>query len=251
MLLEVSKMVVFWVTLLIQGVTLFSIIYIHYNDSENEQVKTKCLIFLIVFLLILFMVLFEFEPFGIKEYLSRLSGGHGGDWLQFWGTYLGIIFSVILTLYATNKQGQIDRKNARNIHAIEIYIDNLMSALDILIKLQPLVHRCKNYLKMVESKQLSTSELDKERELLIEEADKEKNRGNELKNIIKKMPLESKEKLQEPIERLCLTALLFGHTGDNIPEHTKYEESVGVFIEDYKFINKFITNEIDEYNKVK
>lgn len=239
-------------TLVVQGCTLFGIIYIRYSSSENSRDKNKYLIYLTVFSMVLIMILFETEPFGLKKTLSIISGGHGGDWLQFWGTYLGIIFSVVLTLYITNKQGQIDRKNARNIHAIEIYIDNLMSALDILNKLQPLVHRCENYLKIVEDKQVSTSMLDEERILLIKETDNgNKNRVDELKNTIKKMPLESKKELEDSIGKLGLVILSFGHTGENLPAHNKYAEFVGNFIEDYKFINKFITNEVDEYNKVK
>lgn len=197
------------------------------------------------------MILFETEPFGLKKTLSTISGGHGGDWLQFWGTYLGIIFSVVLTLYVTNKQGQIDRKNARNIHALEIYIDNLMSVLDILNKLQPLEHRCQIYHKKVLSGEVSIKTLYEERNLLVTEInDEQKNRVIKLKNTIKKMPLKSKTILENPIHQLGLVIVSFRVEPETIDLDEECSKLVKVFISNYNLINEFITIEIDKYNKI-
>ncbi|MFT8911323.1 hypothetical protein [Leuconostoc pseudomesenteroides] len=65
---------------------------------------------------------------GIPEVLGMFlhKGATNGDWLQFWGTYLGIIFSVVLTLYVTNQEYQFDRENNRSNHVSEIYLSTLI-----------------------------------------------------------------------------------------------------------------------------
>lgn len=71
--------------------------------------------------LLVWPAIIEFENFGIKSWLSRNSSGHGGDWLQFWGAYLGIIFSGSLALYISYKDKKQERKNK----SIDLYLEDL------------------------------------------------------------------------------------------------------------------------------
>lgn len=63
-------------------------------------------------------------PVVLGIFLHR--GAKNGDWLQFWATYLGILFSVALTLYVTIRQSEYDRENSRSNHVSEIYLSTLM-----------------------------------------------------------------------------------------------------------------------------
>lgn len=112
---------IFWIILSIQLIVLIVLIYINYQNSKAKGLKTQYSIFLIVLSMILTMTLFEFEPFGLKANVSKLSGGNGGDWLQFWGTYLGVIFSGSLALYISYK----DKKQERRNKIISLYLEDL------------------------------------------------------------------------------------------------------------------------------
>ena len=264
-------MLAFWITLVVQGGTLFGIIYIYYSSSQNSQEKMKYLIYLTVFSMLLIMILFETEPFGLKKTLSDISGGHGGDWLQFWGTYLGIIFSVILTLYVTQQQGEIDRKNARSIHAIEIYIDNLMISLDIFNELSEFFHRCENYGQKKKTINKKNNEFDYDIDLILLLSNFEKDgildKIVRLENAIKKMPFKVKQETDKKIEDLKVTSALFKnndylsmyddkaemneHAVRHLEEKKKQiDVAINKFTEAADFLNRFVISELDEYNKI-
>lgn len=247
---------------------LFSFIYSLYKASTDKSQKNLRVIFVTAIPMILIMLAFEFEPLGIKAYLSRLSGGHGGDWLQFWGSYLGIIFSVILTMYVTNKQGEIDRNNARTMHSIELYIDNLMKSLDIFGDISQFIYRCKKYTEA--PKQSSdTFKLDLEMILILNFFNKDEisDKVDQLENIIKKMPLKTKDVLKEKIGQLQFAAVCLRN--NDYP--TRYENEkqfsseeikhledvleqnrvfVKAFAENSNLIKEFIEGELDIYNQV-
>lgn len=235
------------------------------TDKKQKNLRT---ILVTAVPMILIMIAFEFEPFGIKAYLSRLSGGHGGDWLQFWGSYLGIIFSVILTMYVTNKQGEIDRNNARTMHSIELYIDNLMKSLDIFGDISQFIYRCKKYTEA--PKQSSDIfKLDLEMILIMSffNEDEVSDKVDQLENIIKKMPLKTKDVLKEKIGQLQFAAVCLRN--NDYP--TRYENKnqfsseeiehlefvleqnrayVKTFSENSNLIKAFLENELDVYNQV-
>lgn len=74
-----------------------------------------------------------------------------GDWLQFWGTYLGIIFSVILTLYVTQQQYRYDRENTRSNHVSEIYLSTLIKINEKMSEIMWEYNRLKNGLSFQKS----------------------------------------------------------------------------------------------------
>ena len=67
----------------------------------------------------------EFENHGIKRYISISSGGHGGDWLQFWGGYTGIIFSGLLALFISFRENKNNFIREKNNRTIGFYVDDL------------------------------------------------------------------------------------------------------------------------------
>lgn len=67
----------------------------------------------------------EFEHYGIKRNISILSGGHGGDWLQFWGGYIGIIFSGLLALFISFRENKNNFIREKNNRTIGFYVDDL------------------------------------------------------------------------------------------------------------------------------
>lgn len=264
-------MLAFWVTLVVQGCTLFGILWINYNYSENSNEKMKYLIYLTIFSMVLIMILFETEPFGLKRTLSTISGGHGGDWLQFWGTYLGIIFSVVLTLYVTNKQGEIDRENARTIHSIEIYIDNLMSALNTLNELSEFVSRCKQAASTNRPYQVDEENFSYDVIMLLLlkrfESDDILIKVTRLVNIVKKMPLKTKEKLKNDLNTLTHASQVFEFNDYLAMEENRApltKDAVNHLIKEYKnnelnfnrfyksvgAIENFVVKELNFYNKI-
>ena len=264
-------MLAFWVTLVVQGCTLFGILWINYKYSENSKEKMKYLSHLTIFSMVLIMILFETEPFGLKRTLSTISGGHGGDWLQFWGTYLGIIFSVVLTLYVTNKQGEIDRENARTIHSIEIYIDNLMSALNTLNELSEFVSRCKQVASTNRPYQVDKENFsyDVVMILLLKrfESDDISKKVNRLINIIEKMPLKTKENINNDLNILADSAKVFEfndylaleedgatltETAINhlIKEYNHNKLNFNLFFESACEIENFVVKELNFYNRI-
>ena len=116
-----------WTVCCLQVIILIYTFLSVYKNSSNKKNETSALIYLSIFGMVLPMLLFQFEQFGLKKYLAKLAGGHGGDWLQFWGAYLGIIFSVVMTLYITKKQANLERENSRSNHVSEIYLSTLAS----------------------------------------------------------------------------------------------------------------------------
>lgn len=222
-------------------------------------------------LLLAWPAFLEFEHFGLKRNISILSGGHGGDWLQFWGTYLGIIFSVILTLYVTNKQGEIDRSNAKVTHAIEIYIDTLTNALDITNELSDFIDRCERYIKRPSIYQSKTYPINYDIDMILLLKSYEKyevlTKTKQLQNIIKKMPFEKKDKLKEPIAIMTLVTVELDNNDylamyEDKPEmndisveylNEKFKQNVTFienFVKNYKLINRVFIYELDSYNKI-
>lgn len=264
-------MLAFLITLVVQGCTLFGMLWINYNYSENGEEKMKYLIYLNVFSMVLIMILFETEPFGLKKTLSTISGGHGGDWLQFWGTYLGIIFSVVLTLHVTNKQGQIDRKNARNIHAIEIYIDNLMSALNTLNELSEFLSRCKQVTSTNRPYQVDEENFSYDVIMILSlklfESDDILIKVTRLVNVVGKMPLKTKEKLKNDINTLTHASQVFKYNDylsmkedgallteiavNHLIKEYKYNElNFNYFFNSASAVEDFVVKELNFYNRI-
>lgn len=95
--------------------------------------KNKMLLWITSLLLIIFIVVPIFV-----QYLHFIPGTKGnGDWLGFWGSYLGIIPSGLIA-YAVARY-QIDNENKRQGQMIqrELYINNLYSVYKKLRKLDP------------------------------------------------------------------------------------------------------------------
>ncbi|WP_312694586.1 hypothetical protein [Leuconostoc pseudomesenteroides] len=75
--------------------------------------------------LLVWPVFLEFENYGIKHNISVLSGGHGGDWLQFWGSYIGIIFSGLLALFISFRENKNNFVREKNNRTIGFYVADL------------------------------------------------------------------------------------------------------------------------------
>lgn len=171
-----------------------------------------------------------------------------GDWLQFLGTYLGIIVSVCVSLYVTKKQGEIDHKN----HAINIYIDNLMMFLITLQKLDALKYRCKKFVEIMESDTTTSKTREKELELLIGYMSDNKITTilSDLEKIVNKMPLSSRNELNHPLKCLRFSVKAFGdekkaedNEGQYVPVSKKFEE-------DYEYLKKYTEQQLDLYYKI-
>lgn len=171
-----------------------------------------------------------------------------GDWLQFFGTYLGIIVSVGVSLYVTKKQGEIDNKN----HAINLYIDNLMMFLECLQKLDGLKNRCKNFVKMMESNKVTSNTQSNELELLIKfMSDNEiKKTFSDLEKIVNKMPLSSRNELNHPLECLCFSVKTFGDEKKVEDNEGQYVAVSKKFEEDYEYLKKYTEQQLDLYYKI-
>ncbi|MBZ1518155.1 hypothetical protein J3330_03205 [Leuconostoc mesenteroides] len=137
-------MLTFIIVFIAQGILLCEIALISRKYKDTDEKRSLLKIIFLVMAMIFAMILFEIEPFGLKRTLSTISGGHGGDWLQFWGTYLGIVFSVVLTLYVTIRQSEYDRENSRSNHVAEIYLSTLIQMNKILSEFSEAVNRLEN-----------------------------------------------------------------------------------------------------------
>lgn len=171
-----------------------------------------------------------------------------GDWLQFYGTYLGIIVSVIMSLYVTKKQSKIDAKN----HAIDIYVDNLMKSLDSLKKLESLTHRCKRFINLAESECSKSETQNNDLKLLVSFASNDETEKviSDLENSINRMPSSKKIKLKSSLECLSNSKTLFGE-GDNIKKDIdQYVNISKIFVKSYECIKNYVTEQLDYYNTV-
>lgn len=76
------------------------------------NIKSKLWRFLIIFFLLFCC------PFLLRMAIGKMSGD---AWLQFWGTYLGVIFSGLLALYISREDKKQERKNK----ILDLYLDDL------------------------------------------------------------------------------------------------------------------------------
>ena len=92
-----------------------------------------------VFLLIL-LLLFIAIPICIQlhwgwvyDLAIYMTRGNHSDWLQFWGSYLGVIPSGLIAWLVTAKQIKSDRENSKIQHVESMYLDDLRQIKKILL----------------------------------------------------------------------------------------------------------------------
>lgn len=83
--------------------------------------------------LIVGVIIFVVGPLFV-QYTHWLPGSNGnGDWLQFWGSYLGVIPSGLIAWLVASKQIKSDRENSKIQHIESMYIDDLRQIQKILL----------------------------------------------------------------------------------------------------------------------
>ncbi len=63
----------------------------------------------------------------------HMTHGSHSDWLQFWGSYLGVIPSGLIAWLVASKQIQSDRENSKVQHIESMYLDDLRQIQKILL----------------------------------------------------------------------------------------------------------------------
>lgn len=105
------------------------------NWSSKAHLNVRSIAIAMIVVLVVFGPLaIEFENMGIKEFLVKRSSGHGGDWLQFWATYIGIIFSGLLAIYLASREAKNNSRQAQRKHITNLYLDDLREMSQALIK---------------------------------------------------------------------------------------------------------------------
>ncbi len=143
------------------------------------------------------------------QYNNWPQGSNGnGDWLSFWGSYLGIIPSGLIAWLVATKQIQSDRENSKIQHIESMYLDDLRQIQNILLLHNfsgqwqfPYNGLFKGSLTSPEIKMFRTIFLN-----ISGEGDKEVIKTDKLfdvKTIVHGLPLSKREDIQPIVDKMC------------------------------------------------
>lgn len=211
--------------ILVIVIGIFIIDYINNEHHSNSQW------FLVaVASLILFGTPLLTQYYGLVKGVS----GNKADWLGFWGSYLGIIPSGLVTWAVAKKQIDSSRENDRKNYLEGLYLDDLREIKKILL-LNGFSGKWNfPYNTDIDFERLWTSnEIDMFRKTFLKitnDGDSETIRTNELfdiKTIVHGLPITKRDKIEKCVDQMCDEILrLASYTPDEFREmEIKYFET--------------------------
>lgn len=238
--------------------------------------------------IIIGLIIFVGGPLFV-QYTQWLPGSNGnGDWLGFWGSYLGIIPSGLIAWIVASKQIESSRENDRRNYIETLYLNDLRKIKDIL-----LLHRFPGEWQFPYNGSVTvryaSNEVSMFRKMFLKirvEGDKEEIKTDELfdiKTIVHGLPKSKRDIIQPVVDNMCSEILcialikperfkdmenqymnLSDHKGDgdiqleqfNSIEKTWTEESeilwkhIETITREFNRLDKFVNDELAIYYKL-
>lgn len=83
--------------------------------NVEKIIKNQITVIIFFALMLGIPFLMQLNPFGISIYLKKLVGiGTSGEWLGFWGSYLGSIITVLFSYFSIMYETKKETKNAKS-----------------------------------------------------------------------------------------------------------------------------------------
>ncbi|MCC8439230.1 hypothetical protein CRI85_02560 [Leuconostoc pseudomesenteroides] len=99
------------------------------------QINQKLVITLVViFIAVPFIVQLHWRPF--YQFAKLLTPGNRGNWLQFWGSYIGVVPSGLIAYFVAKTQIDGQREIDRNKQSVDLYITDLKKLNDLINELR-------------------------------------------------------------------------------------------------------------------
>lgn len=177
-------------------------------------------------------ILIQLHWWMVYDLAIYMTHGNHSDWLQFWGSYLGVIPSGLIAWLVASKQIKSDRENSKIQHIESMYLDDLRQIQKIL-----LLHRFSgqwNFPYNLPSTSYFTSqEIKMFRGMFLNisvEGDEEVIKTDSLfdvKTIVHGLPLSKRNIFQPIVDKMCNEILeLVKYKPSSFPDREKNYESL-------------------------
>ncbi|WP_165314707.1 hypothetical protein [Weissella sagaensis] len=144
----------------------------------------------------------------VYDLAKKMTPGNHSDWIQFWGSYLGIIPSGLVAWFVANKQIESSKENDKKNYLENMYLDDLKKLKDIM-----LLHKFSGQWNFPYNNGLigclTSDEIDMFRKYflnIVSKDGKEEVRTDQLfeaKKIVHGLPISKRECIREDIDKLC------------------------------------------------
>ncbi|UEG66588.1 hypothetical protein GZH44_07490 [Weissella hellenica] len=180
-----------------------------FNYMGNFLKKYKYVFYIIITLAFIGIpILIQCHVSIVYKLAKKMTPGNQSDWIQFWGSYLGIIPSGLVAWLVASKQIESSRKNDKQNHLENMYLDDLKKIKEIM-----LVHKFPGeWNPPYNGKEIGVFtdvEIDMFRKTFLKISytdNKEEIRTDELfdvKKIIHGLPLSKRKCIQDDVDKLC------------------------------------------------